>query len=72
MEVEIRRMEGVIEDIVSELDYLKAREMRMRDTNESTNDRVKFFSMLSIATLIACGAWQVLYLRKFFQTKKLI
>ena len=58
--------------IVSELDYLEAREAKMRNTNESTNDRVKWFSIVSILTLIGLAGWQILYLRSFFKSKKLI
>lgn len=72
MEVELRKLEKLIEEIVDEMEYLKRREARMRDTNESTNERVWSFSLLSIIVLCSVGAWQVFYLRKFFQSKKLI
>ncbi|KNE64819.1 hypothetical protein AMAG_10154 [Allomyces macrogynus ATCC 38327] len=72
VEIEMRRLESVMEEIVDEMEYLKAREARMRDTNESTNSRVMWFSFISIATLLIVGAWQIFYLRKFFQAKKLI
>ncbi|KAJ3343935.1 vesicle coat component [Gonapodya sp. JEL0774] len=71
-EVELRRMEGVVKEIVEEMEAMKEREAKMRDTNESTNDRVKYFSILSIVVLIALGVWQIWYLRRFFQTKKLV
>jgi p24 family protein delta-1 len=55
MEVELRRIEDVIKEIVQDLDYLKVREQTMRNTNESTNDRVKGFAIFtSILPLWQC------------------
>lgn len=82
LEVEMRKLEGVVKEIVDELNYLKRREARMRDTNgqhrvcfggpaaaqncptESTNDRVRRFSTLTIVVLIFSGLWQIWYLRR--------
>jgi len=72
LEVEMRKLEGVVKEIVDELNYLKRREARMRDTNESTNERVWWFSLMTILTLVALGIWQILYLRAFFKRKHLI
>lgn len=72
LDLELRKLETVVQEIVEEMNYLKRREARMRDTNESTNERVKFFSILSLFTLFALGTWQILYLRRFFKRKRLI
>ena len=72
MEADLRRVEGLMAEVASELDYLRAREAKLRDTNESTNDRVKGFAVLSLAVLVGTGVWQVVYLRRFFQRKHLI
>ncbi|KAG5456448.1 MAG: emp24/gp25L/p24 family/GOLD-domain-containing protein [Olpidium bornovanus] len=72
MEVELRKLEMAVEEIVEDMEFLKRREARMRDTNESTNERVWKFSIFSIVVLCSVGAWQVFYLRRFFQSKKLI
>lgn len=72
LEVEMRKLEGVVKEIVDELNYLKKREARMRDTNESTNERVWWFSILTMAILVALGIWQILYLRSYFKRKHLI
>ncbi|KAI8144397.1 emp24/gp25L/p24 family/GOLD-domain-containing protein [Fennellomyces sp. T-0311] len=72
LELELRKLETVVKEIVSEMTYLKRREARMRDTNESTNERVKWFSLLSLFTLVTLGIWQILYLRRFFRRKRLI
>ncbi|KAI9227092.1 MAG: endoplasmic reticulum vesicle protein 25 [Piptocephalis tieghemiana] len=72
LEAELRHLEAQANEIVEELEFLQRRERKFRDTNESTNERVQFFSFISTFTLVALGVWQVIYLRKFFQSKKLI
>lgn len=72
VEVELRRIEELTDEIVDELQFLKSREERLRDTNESTNKRVKFFSIAIIILLLVLGTWQVSYLRNFFKSKNII
>ncbi|KAG7571192.1 hypothetical protein FFLO_00865 [Filobasidium floriforme] len=72
LEVEMLKLEGVVKEISDEMDYLKRREERMRDTNESTNARVQNFAIFTIIVLIALGVWQILHLRSFFKRKYLI
>ncbi|ORY83771.1 emp24/gp25L/p24 family/GOLD-domain-containing protein [Protomyces lactucae-debilis] len=72
LEGDLRRAEETLSHIVGEMEYLKQREAKLRDTNESTNERVKGFAVLGMVTLLASGVWQVWYLRSFFQRKKLI
>ena len=52
--------------------HMRQREEEMRDTNESTNSRVLYFSIFSMLCLLGLATWQVLYLRKYFKSKKLI
>ena len=68
IEVELRRIEDVISEIVRDMDYLKVREQSMRNTNESTNERVKGFAILtsihSLSIFVdvndrSCVAWIV-------------
>ncbi|WVR05034.1 endoplasmic reticulum vesicle protein 25 [Kwoniella sp. DSM 27419] len=72
LEVEMRKLEAVVKEIVDEMGYLQRREMKMRDTNESTNSRVKYFSILITVGIIALGVWQLVHLRSFFKRKYLI
>jgi len=72
LEIELRRLEDLSEAIVQDFAYMRKREEEMRDTNESTNARVLYFSVFSMCCLIALATWQVLYLRRFFKAKKLI
>lgn len=67
MESELRRIEEIVGEIVAEMEYLRAREMKLRDTNESTNERVKWFAFGTMSVLVALGAWQIVYLRAYFR-----
>jgi len=72
LEVELKRLEDLSESIVQDFAHMRQREEEMRDTNESTNSRVLYFSLFSMCCLLGLATWQVLYLRKFFKSKKLI
>lgn len=72
LEVELKRLEDLSESIVQDFAYMRQREEEMRDTNESTNSRVLYFSIFSMCCLLGLATWQVLYLRKYFKSKKLI
>lgn len=67
VEIELRRIEELVGEIVTEMEYLRHREQRLRDTNESTNNRVKWFGFGTIGMLCALGAWQIVYLRAYFR-----
>lgn len=67
METELRRIEETVNEIVQELEYLRLREQKLRDTNESTNERVKWFALGTMGMLVGLGAWQVVYLRAYFR-----
>ncbi|KAI9653913.1 MAG: vesicle coat component [Alyxoria varia] len=71
-EAELRRVEEIMGEIVREMDYLREREYKLRDTNESTNERVKWFGIVTMMSLMGLGIWQVVYLRAYFRSKHLI
>ncbi|KAL5008177.1 hypothetical protein ScPMuIL_013758 [Solemya velum] len=72
LEVELRRLEDLSKSIVEDFAYMRKREEEMRDTNESTHSRVMYFSIFSMCCLLGLATWQVLYLRRYFKSKKLI
>lgn len=72
VDTELRRIEENINEIVNELEYLRTREQKLRDTNESTNERVKWFAFGTMGMLVGLGAWQIVYLRAYFRSKHLI
>jgi hypothetical protein len=72
VEAELRRLTEIAKEVVDEMDFLRGREMKLRDTNESTNERVKWFAIGTMGMLVALGVWQVVYLRAYFRSKHLI
>uniref|UniRef100_A0A452VHM2 Transmembrane emp24 domain-containing protein 9-like n=1 Tax=Ursus maritimus TaxID=29073 RepID=A0A452VHM2_URSMA len=48
------------------------REERFRQTSESTNQRVLWWSILQTLILVATGVWQMQHLKSFFKAKKLV
>lgn len=72
LEVELRRLEDLSENIVQDFAYMRQREEEMRNTDESTNSRVLYLSIFSMLCLLGLATWQVLYLRRYFKAKKLI
>nr|KMM71730.1 endoplasmic reticulum vesicle protein 25 [Coccidioides posadasii RMSCC 3488] len=72
VEADLRRIEAMVGEVVTEMDYMRLREQKLRDTNESTNERVKWFAFGTMGMLLGLGAWQVVYLRAYFRSKHLI
>lgn len=72
VELDIRRVDEIAEEVQKELSYLLLREERLRDTNESTNRRVKNFFVLIIFAFVGLGFWQIQYLRAYFRSKHII
>lgn len=72
LEMDLKRLEDLSEAIVLEFKDMKKRADEMRNTNESTNKRVFYFSLFSMICVIVLATWQVFYLRRYFKAKKLI
>ncbi|GAA5918301.1 hypothetical protein JCM21900_003980 [Sporobolomyces salmonicolor] len=72
IEKEIRALSAALEAVKDEQEYIVVRERLHRDTAESTNDRVKYWSI--VQTLLLCGvcAWQIFYLKRFFEVKRVV
>ncbi|GAN03151.1 copii-coated vesicle protein [Mucor ambiguus] len=69
---EIEELADSILAVKAEQEYIVARERRHRDTAESTNTRVKWWSVAQIALLIVVCFWQVHYLKHFFEVKRAV
>ncbi|CAA2983053.1 transmembrane emp24 domain-containing protein p24delta3-like [Olea europaea var. sylvestris] len=72
LELELQKLEGAVEAIHENLIYLKDREAEMREVSEKTNARVAWLSILSLGVCIVVSIFQLLYLKRYFQKKKLI
>lgn len=72
LEQDLTRIEDLTNSIIVDFAYLKKREQEMRDTNASTNTRLFYQTVVSIIVLLVLATWQILYLKTFFKTRKLI
>ncbi|KAG8457248.1 hypothetical protein KFE25_011490 [Diacronema lutheri] len=72
IEKQLDRMREMAMAIKEEMIYMRGREEEMRDTNESTNTRVLWFNIMTLTLIGAMGLWQIYYLKRYFQMKKLI
>ncbi|KAL6964371.1 hypothetical protein U1Q18_035426 [Sarracenia purpurea var. burkii] len=72
LELELRKLEGAVEAIHENLLYLRSKEAEMRTVSEATNSRVAWFSIMSLGICIVVSVFQLWYLKRFFQKKKLI
>jgi hypothetical protein len=70
--VELRRLEDDVWTIREEMIYQRRREEELRDVNELVNTRAAWFAVFALGVLGASTAWQLVYLKRFFQKKKLI
>jgi hypothetical protein len=72
IELKVRKLYDRAENVASEQRYFKSREARFRDTSESTNTRVLWFSLIQISILVLTALWQITHLKTFFKKKKLV
>ena len=72
IELELRRMEDVVAFLTSEIAYMRGREETMRNTAESTAERVQWLSILSSIFTLAAGWVSLRSMKAFFVSKKLI
>lgn len=70
LELSVKKMVDKASSIRSEQSYQKRREWEMRDVNESTNERVAWWSVIFLTIVIVSNAWQSWHLSKFFKSKK--
>ncbi|EPQ59380.1 supernatant protein factor SPF C-terminal domain-containing protein [Gloeophyllum trabeum ATCC 11539] len=72
VEREIRDLANGLKSVKDEQEYIVVRERRHRNTAESTNSRVKWWSILQAILVFSVVAWQVYYLKSFFEVKRVI
>jgi len=70
IEQTINRIRDSLDQIQKDQKYLRIREQKHRDTAESTNSRVLWFSIFESSILLGLTLGQVFYLRKVFDTKR--
>ncbi|WBW75240.1 COPII-coated vesicle component Emp24 [Schizosaccharomyces osmophilus] len=68
----VRNLHDTISRVKSEQEYFLARERVHRDTAESTNDRVKWWSILQTVILLSVCGFQIIYLKRLFEVKRVV
>ena len=63
IEREIRNLANGLTAVKDEQEYIVIRERRHRNTAESTNSRVKWWSIFQAIVLVSVVVWQVYYLK---------
>jgi p24 family protein alpha len=72
MEVEVLKLTDRVKDIGRELTYQNGREEEFRNTSESTNTRVMWWSILQMSIMLVSALFQSYHLKSFFEAKKLV
>lgn len=68
----IQRMSQLTNDVKAEQTYLVIRERTHRNTAESTNSRVKWWSVFQVLVVAANSVFQIYYLKRFFEVKSVV
>lgn len=72
LEYAIQRLNQLTEDVKAEQGYLVMRERTHRNTAESTNSRVKWWSVFQIIVVAVNSIFQIYYLRRFFEVQSVV
>ncbi|KAF7951470.1 hypothetical protein EAE96_006779 [Botrytis aclada] len=69
LEAEVRQLSDLLAQVKDEQSYIVLRERTHRNTAESTNGRVKWWSIFQMAVLVGQGIFQIWWLKRFFEVK---
>lgn len=67
LHVLVRQLSALLARVKDEQSYIVLRERTHRNTAESTNARVKWWSIFQMAVLLGEGIFQVWWLKRFFE-----
>ena len=68
----VRHLAELISSVKDEQSYIVVRERTHRNTAESTNSRVKWWNIFVIGIVIGESLFQVWWLRRFFEVKRVL
>ncbi|KAL2367130.1 hypothetical protein RJ035_006888 [Blastomyces gilchristii] len=72
LEAEVRLLSEELSQVKDEQSYIVVRERTHRNTAESTNGRVKWWSIFQLAIIIGESIFQVWWLKRFFEVKRVV
>jgi len=67
----VRDLNQKLEDIRREQQYQREREADFRNLSEATNARAVWYSIVQIGVLVGTCIWQLRYLKRFFEDRKM-
>lgn len=65
----VKQMSELLAQVKDEQGYIVVRERTHRNTAESTNARVKWWSIFQLGVVVGEGIFQVWWLKRFFEVK---
>ena len=65
--ITVKELTDLLQQVKDEQSYIIVRERTHRNTAESTNARVKWWSIFQLGVLIGEGIFQVWWLKRFFE-----
>ncbi|ODV72359.1 Emp24p CYBJADRAFT_141610 [Cyberlindnera jadinii NRRL Y-1542] len=72
LDAAVRRLAVLTNDVKNEQGYIVVRERTHRNTAESTNSRVKWWSIMQLLIVLFNSAFQIYYLKRFFEVKSIV
>ena len=72
IEAELDRMERMAEHVYEEMNTMRARSELAHETDASTRGRLLWVEVAMLCTLLLMGLWQITYLKRYFQSKKIL
>ena len=72
LEVEVRRLNDKVKDILKEQGYQREREIAFRNTSESTNSRVVWWSVIQMVVMAVSTFFTAFKLQDFLKVKKVV
>lgn len=70
LELEIRKLNDKVKDVLAEQSYQRQRELDFRRTSEAIHQKQQYWSLFQIAVSVAAAYIQVTALQRFFRGKK--
>ena len=71
-QAELDRMEAMAHHVYEEMVYMRTRSDQMRQLSGSTRSRLFWVEVMMMVILLLMGMWQISYLKRYFQAKKVI
>ncbi|PSS03567.1 emp24/gp25L/p24 family/GOLD-domain-containing protein [Coniella lustricola] len=72
LEAEVKSLSDLLAQVKDEQSYIVVRERTHRNTAESTNSRVKWWNVFILGVVIGESLFQVWWLRRFFEVKRVV